>query len=153
MIEEKLYSSFQNVYIENVGNNNGQKKIDLQYNQVVNVSITEKSEMVAIEKEVIRKIKNECKKLKNICFPWSEILLSISSLLIGAFISALISQISYELKFLSVFFYTICPSFGLGLLVAYFLIKKNDIYTAKLFADRMEDYISNIEVEDRKNEY
>lgn len=147
MDTEQLYSQFQNATTEDAENIiSKDTNTELQYNHKVSVKVPEPGEMIVIDLKNINKIKNECAKAKKNHFPWAEVLLGASSLLIGAFLSALMSQISYELKFLSVLFYTICPTLGLGCGVAYFFCRKNDVYSAKSLAERIEEYIINDEV-------
>ena len=146
MDTEQLYSQFQNATTEDAENIISQDtNNELQYNHKISVKVPEPGEMVVIDLKSINKIRTECDKAKNNHFPWAEVLLGVSSLFIGAFLSALMSQISYELKFLSVLFYTICPTAGIGCGVAYIFCRKNDMYTAKQLAEKIEDYISNDE--------
>ena len=67
--------------------------------------------------------------------------MGVASLLLGAFLSALISQVTYELKFLSILFYSICPVGGIGCSVAYWFLRKNNIADAKKLADYVEEYL------------
>lgn len=144
MDTEQLYSQFQNSAAEDAENIISQDtNNELQYNHKISVKVPEPGEMTLVDVKSINKIKNECNKAKNNHFPCAEVLLGVSTLLIGAFLSALMSQISYELKFLSVLFYTICPTVGIGCGVAYFFCRKNDMYSAKQLAEKIEDYISN----------
>ena len=146
MDTEQLYSQFQNATTEDAENIISQDtNNELQYNHKISVKVPDPGEMVVIDLKSINKIRNECDKAKNNHFPWAEVLLGVSSLFIGAFLSALMSQISYELKFLSVLFYTICPTAGIGCGVAYIFCRKNDMYTAKQLAEKIEDYISTDE--------
>ena len=144
MDTEHSYEQFRNVITKDAENVISQDtNNELQYNQKISVKVPEPSEKVLLDLKNINKIKNECDKIKNNRFPCAEVFLGVSSLFLGAFLSALISQISYELKFLSILFYTICPAVGIGCGVAYFFCRKNDIYSAKQLAEKIEDYISN----------
>lgn len=59
----------------------------------------------------------------------------------GCVLSALISQVTYELKFLSILFYSICPVGGIGCSVAYWFLRKNNMADAKKLADYVEEYL------------
>ena len=146
MDTEQLYSQFQNATTEDAENIISQDtNNELHYNHKISVRVPEPGEMVLVDLKSINKIKNECNKATSNHFPLAEVLLGVSSLFIGAFLSALMSQISYELKFLSVLFYTISPMVGIGCGVAYFFCRKSDMYSATQLAERIEDYISNDE--------
>ncbi|MDO5297783.1 MAG: hypothetical protein Q4F18_00025 [Clostridia bacterium] len=93
----------------------------------------------------VKKIKAECEEAKRAQFPYAEVFLGIASLLIGAFLSAILSKVTYEFKILSIFFYTICPVGGVGSGVAYWFCRKKDTADIKLFAEKVEGYIRNIE--------
>lgn len=70
------------------------------------------------------------------------------------FFSALISQIPYEVSFLSILFYSICPVFGGIFGVAYFFCRKNSNKDIVQLAEKIEDYIIDPEdMEETKNEH
>lgn len=83
---------------------------ELRYNQTFNVKLPKAKDQVLLDAYSVVKIKNECKKAKEVKFSFAELLLGISSLLLGSSISAVISQVTYEFQFLSVLFYTVCPT-------------------------------------------
>lgn len=116
---------------------------ELQYNQTVSVKVPKPRDKMLMDISSIDNIKNECKKAKETKFSFAELLLGISSLLLGAFLSAIMSQVTYELQILSVIFYTICPALGLGCGVAYFFCRKNEIDDIKKFAEKIEYCVLN----------
>jgi len=63
----------------------------------------------------------------------------------GAFLSAIVSKVTYEFKCISVFFYTICPMLGLGSGIAYLLCRINDIEDIKNFAEKIEECIPDFD--------
>ena len=70
--------------------------------------------------------------------------MGLSTLLMGAFLSAIMSQVTYKFQILSVFFYTICPSLAVGCGIAYFFLRKNEIDDIKKFAEKIEYFFQNI---------
>ena len=89
----------------------------------------------------IKKLQKECNEIKQAKFPYAEVCLGVASLLLGAFLSALISQVTYEFKFLSILFYSICPVGGIGCSVAYLFLRKNNVVDAKKLVDYVEEYL------------
>ena len=87
--------------------------------------------------------------VKRASFSWAELWLSLSTLFLGAFISALISQIKYEYSFLSILFYSVCPLLGAVFLVLYFMVRNSATLTATALADIVVD---NIPDPDEKEE-
>ena len=143
---ENMWIPADDTLIENVGNiisesnNNG----ILQYNQKVDVRVPKSDAndfQVAIRASSIRKILKACKDTKKNEFTWSELFLGLSTLFIGAFFSAIISQVEYTSKFLSVFLYSICPMVGVSFFVAYFFCRKASSIDASRLAELVEEYI------------
>lgn len=117
----------------------------LQYSQTYNVRVPKPEDKVVLDASSVKKIKAECEMAKKTQFPYAEVFLGIASLLIGAFLSAILSKVTYEFKLLSIFFYTICPVGGVGTGVAYWFCRKKDITDIKLFAEKVEGYIRNFD--------
>ena len=113
----------------------------MQYKDIYNIHVPKARDKIVLDIDSIEKLQKECKKIKEAKYPYAEICLGIASLLLGAFLSALISQVTYELKFLSVLFYSICPVGGIGCSVAYCVLRKNNVADAKRLAERVEEYL------------
>lgn len=96
---------------------------------------------IVLDIDSIEKLQKECKEIKKTKYSYAEVCLGLASLLLGAFLSALISQVTYELKFLSVFFYSVCPVGGIGCSVAYWFLRKSNVADAKRLADYVEEYL------------
>lgn len=118
---------------------------ELQFSQTYNVRIPKAEAKIILDESSVKKIQDECEKAKKTSFPYGEVLLGVSSLLIGAFFSAILSKVPYELKLISVFFYSICPVCGIGCGVGYFFHRKKDTYDIKQFAEKIEECIKNID--------
>lgn len=123
---------------------------ELQYKQTYNVRIPKPEDKIVLDASSVRKIKVECEKAKKVKFSYAEVLLGLSSLLIGAFFSAILSKVTYEFKMLSIFFYTICPVGGVGAGVAYWNCRKKDTTDIKLFAEKIEECITNFDETERE---
>ena len=145
---ENLEVAFSNVVEANASNvisNDANEK--LQYHQTYSVKIPKEREKILVDVTAIEKIKKECSSAKQEKFPLAEIFLGISSLLIGAFISALMSNIPYSLSFLGVFSYSICPVGGVGFGVAYLFCRNKTISDINDFAIKNEDTLDNTNIE------
>ncbi len=81
------------------------KSTELQYSRTYNVHVPEAEDLSVISALDMRRISELCNKAKKTKFSLAELFLSISSLLIGACISAFISKVKYELNPLSVILY------------------------------------------------
>lgn len=153
MNTEQLLSKANNVTIENAENVIlDDSSTELEYNQKICVSVPPPKQQVLIDNNEIKKIITTCKVAKKSRFPLAELLLGLSSLLFGAFLSALISQIPYELCFLSIMFYTVCPAGGLTSGVAYFFCRKDEVCSVRQLAEKIEDCLSTID-EEKYNEH
>lgn len=139
---DSFYSNISNTVMQNAENviSNDDNK-ELQYNQTFSVKVPSPGEKVVMDMDDLVKIKTECDKIKKNKFPYAEISLGLSTLFLGAFLSALISQISYECQFLSILFYSICPTIGIGLVVVYLFCRNNEMRTANDLAERIENHI------------
>lgn len=98
----------------------------LSYEQTHNVVLPPGEKKIAINVSAIKKVRNECKLVKQSGFTLSEVWLGLASLLLGAFLSALMSDITYEWSWKSVLFYSVCPVGGVGFSVAYFFCRSNN---------------------------
>ena len=151
MVVQELYEHTESLITEETENitpsicNN-----ELKYNQTVNVKVPKPRNKTLVDVSLIDNIKNECKKAKETKFSFAELLLGISSLLLGAFLSAIMSQVKYELQILSVIFYTICPTLGFGCGIAYFFCRKNENDDIRKFTEKIEYYILNTADEEGK---
>lgn len=143
---EEIYSKFSTSTTEEAENViSGDSNKALQYSQTYNVHVPKPEDKVVLNASSVKKIQGECQKAKEIKFPYAELFLGIASLLIGAFLSAIISQVPYELKPLGLIFYTICPVGGAGFGVAYCFCRKNDVDDTKKLATRIEEYIQDVD--------
>lgn len=146
MDTEELYQAFSGSVFEDAENiMPNDSNTELQYSQTYNVRVPKPEDKVVLDASSVKKIKEECKKAQKVCFPYAEVFLGVASLLIGAFFSAILSKVTYELRFLSIFFYTICPVGGVGAGVAYWFCRRKDTSDIKLFAEKIEGYIKNFD--------
>ena len=132
---EKKWPQFDNIVVENVGNvisNNDMLKIK----QTMDFTY-------AIRVSSISKVYKACTEVKKTKFSWAELWLSLSTLFLGAFISALVSQIEYMHSFLSIIFYSVCPALGGIFFMAYFMARKTSSLTATKLADIVQENIPN----------
>lgn len=143
---EEIYQAFADSIFEDAENiMPNDSNAELQYSQTYSVRVPKPEDKIVLDASSVRKIKEECEKAQKIQFPYAEMFLGIASLLIGAFLSAILSKVTYELKFLSIFFYTICPVGGVGAGVAYWFCRRKDSSDIKLFAEKVEEYIKNFD--------
>lgn len=146
MNTEEFYQAFTSSIAEDAENiMPNDSNTELQYSQTYNVRVPKPEDKIVLDASSVKKIKAECEEAKRAQFPYAEVFLGIASLLIGAFLSAILSKVTYEFKILSIFFYTICPVGGVGSGVAYWFCRKKDTADIKLFAEKVEGYIRNIE--------
>lgn len=141
-MDDEIYQAFSNVTSEESGNViSDENNRNLQYKDTYNIHVPKSRDKIVLDIGSIEKLQKECKEIKQAKFPYAEVCLGIASLLLGAFLSALISQVTYELKFLSILFYSICPVAGIGCSVAYWFLRKNNVADAKKLADYVEEYL------------
>lgn len=123
----------------------------LQYEQTHNVMLPPEEKMIAVKISSIKKIRSECDLAKQTKFTYAELWLGLSTLFIGALLSAFMSSIPYENSFRSVFSYTICPIGGIGFGLAYFFCRNNSNRDVIQLAGKIEEYI--LDTEEWKGEY
>lgn len=153
---EEFYQAFAGSAFEDAENiMPNDSNTELQYSQTYSVRVPKPEVKIVLDASSVKKIKEECEKARKIQFPYAEVLLGIASLLIGSFLSAILSKVTYELNALSIFFYTICPVCGVGAGVAYWFCRRKDASDIKLFAEKIEGYISSFDEleEEHENEY
>lgn len=151
---EEIFQDFNRVTAEEASNVISKDSNNtLQYEQLHNVVVPPEEKKIAINVSSLRRVRKECERVKQIGFSYAELWLGISSLLIGAFFSAILSKISYELNLLSIFFYTICPIGGVGFGVAYFFCRNKNNQDIIQFAEKIEEYILDPEEMEDTHEY
>ena len=152
---EEIFQSCNNVVLEETSNViSKDNNHTLQYEQIHNVVLPSEEQKIAINISVLKKIKNECDQAKKHKFSYAEVWLGISTLLLGGFFSAIMSKIPYELNFLSILFYTICPVGGVGFGIAYFFCREKENQDATQLAERIEGYLPDAEeIGGFENEY
>lgn len=152
---QEIFEACNNVVIEETSNVISQDNNNvLSYEQTHNVVLPPEEKKIAINVSAIKKVRKECKCAKQNSFTLSEVWLGLASLLLGAFLSALMSDIAYEWSWKSVLFYSMCPVGGVGFSVAYFFCRSNNNRNIVQFAEKIEEYILNPEeVEEQENEY
>jgi len=139
---DDIYQTFSNIISEDSGNViSDENNRNLQYKDTYNIHLPKARDKIVLDIDSIEKLQKECKEIKKAKYPYAELCLGLASLLLGAFLSALISQVTYELKFLSVLFYSFCPVGGVGCSVAYWFLRKSNIVDAKRLADYVEEYL------------
>ena len=100
-MDDEIYQAFSNVTSEESGNViSDENNRNLQYKDIYNIHVPKSRDKIVLDIGSIEKLQKECKEIKQAKFPYAEVCLGVASLLLGAFLSALISQVTYELKFL-----------------------------------------------------
>lgn len=146
---EELYQAFANAVTENVENVISDKSNkELQFDQTVSVRVPKIREQVSIDKISVQKIKKVCEDANKEKFPYAEVFLGMSTLFLGAFLSALLSKIPYAFNFIGVLSYSVCPFAGIGFGVAYIFKRKNNANDIKVFSEKILEYIEDsLEIE------
>ena len=154
-IAEEIFQSCNNVVVEETNNVISKDSNNtLRYEQTHDVVLPPEEKKIAINVSAIKKVRYECECAKKNKFTYAELWLGIATMLIGAFFSALISKVPYELNILSVLFYSICPIGGVGFGVAYFFCRNNNNRDIVQFAEKIEEYILDPEeMEESGNEH
>ena len=111
----------------------------IRYNKATLVHLPEDSEAVVIDIRSIKKIQTICASAKEVRRSYAEIFLALASLFIGTFLSALISQMPYELTARSIFFYNISLVLGVAFAVAYYFTREKALASIRDFAERIEE--------------
>lgn len=114
---------------------------NLCYSQTYAVKVPKASQKVALDTHAVKKVQSLCAKAKKSRFPIAEVFLGIASLFLGAFLSALIAKVPYEMSFASILSYNICPVGGAGFGVAYFFYRQNDSADVVRLATQIEECI------------
>lgn len=86
--------------------------------------------IVPIRGKDIKRWRSRLQHILNNSFPWADILLAISMLLLGFYGAVLLSERIYG-GFAAVLVNTLVPMFGIGFLVAYFFCRGNAVYPPK----------------------
>ena len=120
----------------------------LQYSQIFDVKVPKANKKVLVDAGVIKKIQLLCAQAKTEKFPFAEVFLGVASLFWGAFLSALISGVSYEASFVSILSYNVCPVGGVGFGVAYFFCRKKGFADMVQLATRIEECICDSVIEE-----
>ena len=113
----------------------------LRFSQTYDVKVPKASGKIVLDASSVKKIKNLCAQAKNSKFPFAEVFLGVASLLLGAFLGALIAKVPYELNFASVLSYNICPVGGIGCGVAYFFCRHNESTDVVRLATQIDECI------------
>ena len=145
-ITEEIFLECNNVVMQPAENVISKKNNqELQYEQIHNIVVLPEEKKVAINISAIKRVQKECEEAKKRKCWYAEWCLGISTLLLGAFLSALISKMPYEWSWLSVLSYTICPIGGIACFILYFTGRKNENSNIVDFANRIEEQICNLE--------
>ncbi len=123
----------------------------LQFDQQVNIKTPKIRNIACIDVKNLEHIEKLCQSVRKEKLPLVDLFLGVSTLLLGASLSALISQIPYELSVVSVFSYTVCPMGAIGFFLAYWYSKKKNSTDIKDFAEKIHEYIED-EREEELNE-
>ncbi len=155
-IIDNLQSMFESeTIVEGVENNSTAQlgnsgTLELQQKNVV--KFNNQVESTLIELKTVEKLRSICERVEEPKIPWPEIALGLSSLLAGAFLSALISGIALEVNLRSVFFYIISPSISAGCGVAFIFLRKQSQASAKRLADHIVEYLPDFATENGKEQ-
>lgn len=114
-------------------------KIELAQKNIVNYD--KHIESVAITKKDILRIQKICNSVEDPQTPLIEIALGLSSLFAGAFLSALLSGVVFEMSWRSILFYVISPIIAVSAAVAFLLMRRQEQVTAKTLAEHVMEYL------------
>ena len=143
-ITEELYQSFSNVNTENVDNViSDRNNKELQFDQTVSVLVPKVRNRILVDVKSVQKIHELCEAARKEKFPFAELFLGVSTLFLGAFLGALISQVPYVFTFIGIFSYSICPIAGIGFGVAYIFSRKSNGIDNKMFAEKISEYLED----------
>ena len=67
--------------------------------------------------------------------------MGLSSLFAGAFLSALLSGVVFEMSWRSILFYVISPIIAVSAAVAFLLMRRQEQVTAKTLAEHVMEYL------------
>lgn len=139
--------SDNNTIIENTSNVITQSDNDtLQYKKTFDIKMP-KSEAaeykIAINSSVLKKLYTCCDEIENNKFSWAELFLSISTLFFGAFLSALLSSVPYEIGFLNILFYSVSPVIGAVCLAGWFFCRGISMKDAHYLVTYIKENIPN----------
>lgn len=151
MTNEEEWFQVEDTIIENAANIVSDNEV-LQIKQTMDVRVPKSDAnefTLAIRASALRKVYKACKEVKRARFSLAELWLSLSTLFLGGFISAIMSQIKYEFSFLGVLYYSICPLLGAVFFVLYFMARNSNTLTATALANIVEE---NIPDPDEKEE-
>lgn len=124
--------------------------LELQQKNVV--KFNNQVESTLIELKTVEKLRSICEEVEEPKIPWPEIALGLSSLLAGAFLSAIISGIALEVNSKSIFFYIISPSISVGCGVAFIFLRKQSQAAAKRLANHIVEYLPDFATEKGKEQ-
>lgn len=80
--------------------------------------------LIQVKASEIRKIRKKLNEKDQCNFPFHEVLLGVSSITFGAFISALITGVELNFSIVSIVAYIVCPVITAGTFVAYYFNRK-----------------------------
>ena len=124
--------------------------LELQQKNVV--KFNNQVESTLIELKTVEKLHSICEKVEEPKMPWAEMLLGLSSLFAGAFLSAIISGVALEANWRCVVFYIISPAVAAGCGVAFFFLRKQNQATAKSLADHIVEFLPDVGAEHGKEQ-
>jgi len=99
---------------------------DMTYSRQTTVKNLGRSVQIAIEERSIKIMTKACEKALEAKPSLAELFLSLASLFLGAFVSAIISGVSYKFDLWSIIFYNACPALGIGCFVAWLFKRKQE---------------------------
>ncbi|EKY4879452.1 hypothetical protein QTU65_002782 [Vibrio vulnificus] len=121
---------------------NGQD-LTVNHSYAVITPLSDKKDfMVTIRATALKDWRAKLSKLTNHSFPIAEVLLALSSCGVGAFLSALASNIEMA-STKGIIFFNILPAITAALLVAYFFVRSNEDSSASTIATSLLESIPN----------
>lgn len=144
---ENIVEGASNTSTVQLGSNS---TLELQQKNVV--KFKNQVESTIIELKSVEKIRSICEKVEEPKIPWSEILLGLSSLFAGAFLSAIISGITLTSSWRCIIFYIVSPSVAAGCGVAFFFKRKQNQVSAKSLADHIVEFLPELDTEQGKEQ-
>lgn len=126
-----------------------QNPTELEFNQTHTIKTPKPAEMRTILLSDVKRMKKKSLRLKSERFRCEELLLGGATLFFGASLGALAGNMPYELRFVSVLFYTIFPALGAGCLIWYIRYKKKEVEDAHQIGEEIEEIMDGIDEGDR----
>lgn len=113
------------------------------------VTLPKQVESIAVNKLDIIKIQVLCNDVVKEIGWWHDFYLGIATLSLGATLSAIISNVPFQLDWRGLLFYTLAPMVSIGAFVAYGLKRQHESTSKKDFANHILEYLPELKGEEK----